>query len=239
MKLTKIAAALVLSTVTALPVMAADKAPTTDKEKLSYSLGALLGMRVKSDFNDLDVSMLSAGMSDILSDKKPAIEQAKMLEIIQKAQQEAAAKAQQKMIEEAQKNLEKGNAFLKANGKKAGVNTTNSGLQYSIKKEGKGPKPTKDSEVTVHYKGTLLNGKVFDSSYDRGQPATFRVNQVIAGWTEALQMMPEGSTWELYIPSDLAYGPGGAPQGGIGPNELLTFEVELIKVTPPAAPAAQ
>lgn len=237
MKLTKIAAALVLSTVTALPVMAKDSVPTTDQEKLSYSLGALLGMRVKSDFNDLDVSMVSAGMSDILSDKKPAIDQAKMLEIIQKAQQEAAAKAQQKMIEEAQKNLEKGNAFLKTNGKKAGVITTDTGLQYSIIKEGKGTKPTKDSEVTVHYEGKLLNGKVFDSSYERGQPATFRVNQVIAGWTEALQMMPEGSTWELYIPSDLAYGPGGAPQGGIGPNELLTFKVELIKVTPPAAPA--
>ncbi|WP_281646433.1 FKBP-type peptidyl-prolyl cis-trans isomerase [Parendozoicomonas sp. Alg238-R29] len=232
MKLTKIAAAMVLSTVTTLPVMAADKAPETDKEKLSYSLGALLGMRIKSDFDDLDVSMVSAGITDVLSDKKPAIDQNKMLEFIQKAQQEAAEKTQQKMIEEAQKNLEKGSAFLKNNGKKANIVTTESGLQYSIIKEGKGNKPAKESEVTVHYEGKLLNGNVFDSSYQRGEPTTFRVNQVISGWTEALQLMSEGSTWELYIPSDLAYGPGGAPQGGIGPNELLIFKVELIKTNP-------
>ena len=233
MKLKTIAAALTLSTLTALPAFAADKAPTTDAEKLSYSLGALFGSRMKEVYSDLDAKMVVSGINDSLSGSKLALEQNQMFELIQKAQREAAEKAQQKMIEQAQKNLEKGSAFLKENGQKTGVVTTESGLQYKVDKEGKGTKPTANSEVTVNYEGKLLDGTVFDSSFARGQTTSFRVNQVISGWTEALQLMPEGSTWELFIPSDLAYGPGGAPQGGIGPNELLIFKVELIKVTNP------
>ncbi len=233
MKLKTIAAALVLSTVTALPAIAADKAPTTDAEKLSYSLGALFGSRMKEVYSDLDAKMIVSGINDSLSGSKLAMDQDQMFELIQKAQRDAAEKAQQQMIVQAQKNLEKGSAFLKGNSQKTGIVTTKSGLQYKVDKEGKGSKPTASSEVTVNYEGKLLDGTIFDSSFARGQTASFRVNQVISGWTEALQLMPEGSTWELYIPSDLAYGPGGAPQGGIGPNELLIFKVELIKVINP------
>ena len=230
MKLKTIAAALILSTAAALPALAEEKAPVTDAEKLSYSLGSLFGARMQEVYGDLNAKMVVSGINDALAGKKPALEQNEMLEMIQSAQREAAMKAQQRMIEAAQKNLEKGEAFLKENGKKAGVITTDSGLQYTIIKEGKGAKPGAASEVTVHYEGRLLDGNVFDSSFKRGEPTSFRVNQVIRGWTEALQSMPEGSIWELYIPSDLAYGPGGAPQGGIGPNETLVFKVELIKV---------
>ncbi|MCL6271182.1 FKBP-type peptidyl-prolyl cis-trans isomerase [Sansalvadorimonas sp. 2012CJ34-2] len=233
MKLKTIAATMILSTATAMPTFAAEKVPSTDAEKLSYSLGNLFGTRMKEVYEGLDAKMVVSGINDALSGKKPALDQGEMLELIQKAQREAAMKAQQRMIEAAQKNLEKGEAFLKENGKKSGVVTTESGLQYSIIKEGKGNKPTANSSVTVHYEGRLLDGNVFDSSFKRGEPTTFRVNQVIRGWTEALQLMPEGSTWELYIPSDLAYGPGGAPGGGIGPNETLVFKVELIKVETP------
>ena len=236
MKLKTIAAALILSTTVTAPSIAVGKAPSTEAEKLSYSLGALFGSRMQEVYGDLDAKMIVSGINDALSGKKLAMDQNEMLEHIQAAQREAAQKAQQKMIEIAQANLEKGNAFLKENGGKEGVVTTQSGLQYKVTKEGKGVKPGADSEVTVHYEGKLLSGDVFDSSFKRGEPASFRVNQVISGWTEALQLMPEGSTWELYIPADLAYGPGGAPQGGIGPNELLIFKVELIKVGNPEKP---
>ncbi|CAM3475746.1 FKBP-type peptidyl-prolyl cis-trans isomerase [Parendozoicomonas haliclonae] len=215
--------------------VATNTAPVTDAEKLSYSLGALFGTRMAEVYSDLDTNMVVAGISDALADKKLALSEQQMMEIIQKAQMEAAEKRQKEMMEQAQKNADKGAAFLKENGQKSDVVTTDSGLQYKVLSEGKGSKPDVSSEVTVNYEGKLLDGTIFDSSYERGQPATFRVNQVIQGWTEALQGMPEGSVWELYIPSDLAYGPGGAPQGGIGPNELLIFKVELIKVNQKAA----
>ena len=233
MKLKKIAAALIMSTSMVMPSFAAERAPTTDAEKLSYSLGALFGSRMQEVYGDLDVKMIVSGINDALSGKKTAIDQNEMLAYIQRAQREAAEKVQQQMIESAQKNLEKGEAFLKENARKGNVIKTESGLQYKAINEGKGAKPTGVSEVTVHYEGRLLDGNVFDSSFKRGQPTTFRVNQVIPGWTEALQLMSEGAVWELYVPSDLAYGPGGAPQGGIGPNEVLIFKVELIKVTNP------
>lgn len=126
-------------------------------------------------------------------------------------------------------NLEKGKKFLEDNGKRKGVITLPSGLQYEILKEGNGPKPTATDKVTTHYHGTTIDGKVFDSSVERGQPAQFGVNQVIPGWTEALQLMPVGSKWKLFIPSNLAYGESGAG-GAIGPNETLVFEVELISI---------
>jgi FKBP-type peptidyl-prolyl cis-trans isomerase len=129
-----------------------------------------------------------------------------------------------------QDGLAQGQAFLAANGKKPGVVTLPDGLQYQILTEGKGPKPTATQTVTVNYEGSLIDGTVFDSSYKRGQPIQFGVNQVIPGWTEALQLMPVGSTWMLYIPANLAYGAAGAPGGGIGPNETLIFKVDLISV---------
>lgn len=144
----------------------------------------------------------------------------------------------QKMMQQKAENAKKeGEKFLAENGKKPGVKTTASGLQYKIEKEGTGALPADTSVVKVHYKGTLLDGTEFDSSYKRGEPAEFPVNRVIAGWTEALQLMPVGSKWTLYIPSDLAYGPRGT-QGAIGPNETLIFEVELLDIVDPNAPAA-
>ena len=125
-------------------------------------------------------------------------------------------------------NLQKGQDFLAANAKQPGVTVLPDGLQYKVIKEGTGPKPTASQQVTVNYEGTLIDGTIFDSSYKRGQPLSFGVNQVIKGWTEALQLMPVGSTWMLYIPSDLAYGAGGAPGSIIGPNATLIFKVELI-----------
>jgi len=128
-----------------------------------------------------------------------------------------------------QKNLEEGNAFLENNKTREGVQTTPSGLQYEVIQEGNGPKPAADDQVRVHYEGTLTDGTVFDSSIERGQPAVFGVNQVIPGWTEALQLMSVGSKWKIYVPSDLAYGPRGAG-ADIGPNSVLIFEVELLEI---------
>jgi FKBP-type peptidyl-prolyl cis-trans isomerase FklB len=130
---------------------------------------------------------------------------------------------------DAEKNIKAGEEFLAANKVKEGVVTTESGLQYKVIEEGSGPKPSPTDNVTVHYKGTLINGEEFDSSYKRNQPATFPVNGVIKGWTEALQLMSKGSKWELYIPSEIAYGAQGAG-GAIGPNEVLIFEVELLEI---------
>jgi FKBP-type peptidyl-prolyl cis-trans isomerase FklB len=126
--------------------------------------------------------------------------------------------------------LEKGQEFLQQNSKKEGVKTLADGLQYKVVKEGTGKTPKATDRVSVHYRGTLIDGTEFDSSYKRGEPAEFPVNRVIHGWTEALQLMKEGSKWMLYIPADLAYGEGGTPGGPIGPNETLIFEVELLKV---------
>lgn len=136
--------------------------------------------------------------------------------------------AQGKVV--AQENLEKGNAFLEENGKRPGVTTTESGLQYEVLTEGTGPKPTATDRVRVHYHGTLIDGTVFDSSVERGEPAVFGVNQVIPGWTEALELMPVGSKWKIYLPSNIAYGERGGPGGAIGPNEALIFEVELLEI---------
>jgi FKBP-type peptidyl-prolyl cis-trans isomerase FklB len=145
--------------------------------------------------------------------------------------QEIKDRKNTKLNEMAAANLEKGKKFLAENKKKSGVVETESGLQYEIIKEGKGPKPTLTDRVKCHYKGTLIDGTQFDSSYDRGNPTTFRVNGVIKGWTEALQMMPVGSKWKLYIPADLAYGKRGS-EPSIGPNETLIFEVELLDIEP-------
>ena len=141
---------------------------------------------------------------------------------------------QKAMMAKAEKALKAGEEFLAANAKKDGIKTTESGLQYKIEKEGTGAIPADTSVVRVHYKGTLIDGTEFDSSYKRGEPTEFPVNRVIKGWTEALQLMPVGSKWTLYIPSNLAYGPQGA-RGAIGPNETLIFEVELIDIVDPNA----
>ncbi|MCK5895063.1 MAG: FKBP-type peptidyl-prolyl cis-trans isomerase [Endozoicomonadaceae bacterium] len=230
MKLNTIIVALILASTVSITVQA--KSTTSldsDSAKLSYSLGAMLGERLKIDFDDIDLKALSRGIEDAISDKKLALDRNSMTSLLQKAQQDQSEKVHKEMQEQALKNQEKANKFLKDNRKKSGIVTTDSGLQYKIIKKGKGPTASPGAEVTVHYEGKTLDGKIFDSSFERGEPATFKTTQVIPGWTEALQVMPEGSVWELYVDSNLAYGPGGIPDR-IGPNELLTFKVELIKV---------
>ncbi|WP_422135802.1 MULTISPECIES: FKBP-type peptidyl-prolyl cis-trans isomerase [unclassified Endozoicomonas] len=200
----------------------------TEADKLSYSLGAILAEQLKQ-FEGINADALSRGVEDTLENKPLAFDKQEMFRLIEKARKDQEKKRQAQLAEEAKKNLERGQTFLKDNAKKSGIKTLASGLQYKVIKNGQGIKPAENSEVTVHYEGRLLDGKVFDSSYSRNQPATFKLNQVIKGWTEGLKQMQEGSVWELYIPSELAYGPGGIP-GRIGPNEVLIFKVELLSV---------
>lgn len=192
-------------------------------DSLSYSLGILMAQNLQSQgFEELKAESMSSAISDVLNGQTPKI-----------SAQEANMILQQYMMkkQEAQHGeaIAEGEAFLKANGEREGVVTLPSGLQYEVLTAGDGPKPTDTSKVKVHYHGTLINGTVFDSSVDRGEPATFGVGQVIAGWTEGLQLMPQGSKWKLFIPAELAYGARGAG-GKIGPYATLIFEVELLEI---------
>ena len=209
---------------------AAVPAVKTDQEKLSYSLGVMLGERLASDFETIDLDTLLRGIGDAVTNKTPALSRDDMVKTIQDAQKKQAERIQVKMKQEAKENLTIGNSFLNKNKKKSDIISTNSGLQYKIIRKGSGNKLADiNSNVTVHYEGKKLDGEMFDSSYERNSPATFKANQVIKGWTEALKLMHEGAEWQLFIPPELAYGPGGIP-GKIGPNEVLVFKVELLKV---------
>lgn len=192
-------------------------------EKLSYSLGINIGMSIKSQgVDEIDAQLLGEAISDVLSNSKPKISPEEAGAILN----EHFSKLQAKQHEGA---IKAGTEFLAANSKKDGVVTLDSGLQYQVLKEGEGEKPTLTSTVTTHYHGTTIDGTVFDSSVQRGTPASFPVNGVIAGWTEALQLMTLGSKWKLFVPSDLAYGAKGAGQQ-IGPHTTLIFEVELLEI---------
>ena len=197
-------------------------------DRISYIFGYNLGSRFNQDQLDINIEVFTEAMKAAQKGQQPALTQQEMqmaMQQLQEMQQAKHAEAQ-KMVAEA--NRKEGEAYLATNSKKDGVKTTASGLQYKVVSAGNGPKPERSSQVSVHYRGTLVDGTEFDSSYRRGEPATFGVTQVIPGWTEALLMMPEGSKWEVYIPSDLGYGPGGSgPQ--IGPNATLIFEIELLK----------
>ena len=194
-----------------------------EKEKLSYCLGANIGMSLQSQgLEDLDVKNFTEALNDVLSKAKLKIN----AEEINNYLQAYFGKIQQ---EQQNKAVEEGKKFLESNKKKTGVTTLESGLQYEVLTEGKGVKPKASDTVTTHYHGTLISGEVFDSSVERGQPASFHVNGVIAGWVEALQLMPVGSKWRLFVPSNLAYGERGAGQK-IGPHTTLIFEVELISI---------
>ncbi len=196
---------------------------TTVVDSVSYGIGNTIGRNLKKDgLDSIDVDLLSKGIHDAFEDKEAMITPEAAQTVIQSYVSGIQAKKQEA-------NVANGKKFLEENGKKPGVVTLPSGLQYQVMKEGTGPKPGPEDEVTTHYHGTLLNGKVFDSSVDRGQPVSFAVNGVIPGWTEALQLMPVGSKWKLFVPSNLAYGERGAG-GDIGPNETLIFEVELISI---------
>jgi len=196
---------------------------TDTLKKVSYGLGTLVATNLKSQGGDaLDIEAIKKGIEDVFLNKTPKMDQQASMAIVQKYMQQAMEKKNDKL-------KEAGKAFLEENKKKEGVQVTASGLQYKIETQGKGKIPTASSNVTVHYTGKLIDGTVFDSSVERNEPATFVVNQVIPGWTEALQLMHEGDKWLLYIPYDLAYGERGAG-AQIPPYAPLVFEVELIKV---------
>lgn len=213
----------------------------TEEQKVSY----VIGLNIANNLNQMkqqagfavDAALVEQGLKDGISGAELKLSQEDINSTMQAFQQKMQAKQkaqmeahQAEMKKAGDKNAADGKAYLEANGKKDGVVTTKSGLQYKILTVGKGPMPKATDTVTVNYRGTLIDGKEFDSSYKRGEPATFAVNAVIPGWTEVLQLMPEGSKWEVTVPADLAYGPGGAG-GDIGPNATLIFEIELLKAT--------
>lgn len=192
-------------------------------DKLSYSWGLAMGQQLKGmGVKDLDVESFKDAVKTIYDGTEPAIGMEEAQKLINDYLQDLQSKAEAAARAEGAK-------FLEENGKKENVKTTASGLQYVVEKEGTGAQPTAQDEVTVHYTGKLLNGQVFDSSVNRGEPATFPLNRVIPGWTEGVQLMKEGAKYTFFIPSDLAYGPQGVP-GAIPPHSTLIFDVELIKV---------
>ena len=202
---------------------------TTEKEKLSYSMGFATGAQMKRQSIEIDAAAFAKGVSDAVAGSQPLLTEQEIQEALMKFQKDLAAKQAERTKELGEKNKKEGEAFLAENAKKEGVKTLPSGLQYKVISEGKGKKPKDTDTITANYRGALIDGTEFDSSYKRGQPATFSVKGVIKGWTEALQLMSEGSKWMLFIPSSLAYGERGAG-AQIGPNATLIFEVELISI---------
>ena len=223
----------------AKPGSAVAKKPTvltlnTQKDKASYAIGLNIGKSMHKDSVDIDPSILLRGLKDGLAGSKPLLTDDQARAAMVTLQTEMRKKQEAKALVQGEANKKEGEAFLADNKTKDGVVTLPSGLQYKILKEGTGPKPVATDTVVCNYKGTLLDNTEFDSSYKRGQPATFPVGGVIKGWTEVLQLMPVGSKWQLFIPSELAYGARGGPGGSIGPNATLIFEVELMSIQPKA-----
>jgi len=214
---------------TAAAKSAATTALKTPKDKFSYALGMNLGASLHKQSVDVDPSIVAQGLRAALAGGKTLLTQEEAQAALMEVQNELRKKQQEKMQVAGEANRKEGEAFLASNKAKEGVVTLPSGLEYKILKEGNGPKPTASDSVVCNYRGTLINGTEFDSSYKSGQPATFPVNGVIKGWTEALQLMPVGSKWQLFVPSSLAYAERGAG-GDIGPNATLIFEVELLSI---------
>lgn len=217
--------------------------PKTQKEKASYAIGVNIGKDLQRDGVDVDPAFIQRGIKDAIANGKLALTDDEMKTALTALSADLKKKKEAEIAAAGEANKKEGDAFLAANKTREGVQTLPDGLQYKVLTTGSGPKPTATDTVVANYKGTLVNGTEFDSSYKRGQPATFPVGQVIKGWTEILQMMPVGSKWEVYIPADLAYGPQGPGRGPIGPNETLIFQIELVSIQPkaatttPAAPA--
>ncbi len=217
-------AALALATVT-LAWAAEPPALTSQQQRLGYTIGLQIGQSLKGDGLEVDVDAMALGVKDFLAGREP-----RLSEEDRRATLQALAEEQQRRrASSAEENAAAGARFLAENKARDGVVTLASGLQYKVIKAGTGKQPTASDTVLAHYRGTLIDGTEFDSSFRRGQPATFPVNGVIRGWQEALPLMKEGARWEVYIPADLAYGPRGAGES-IGPNQTLIFEIELIKV---------
>ena len=218
---------LVLTLIGAGTANAKDVELNTDQAKLGYTYGVQIGQELVNSglVGELDVAAIVAAITDVTSDKEPRMTNEEM----QAAQVGYQQKLQAEYEALASANKAKSDAYIVANGKKAGVKTTESGLQWEVLREGKGKTPTATSTVKVHYVGKLIDGNAFDSSYDRGEPATFNAGMVIPGFSEGLMLMKEGGKIRLHIPSDMAYGPQGP--ASIGPNQALVFEVELIEVT--------
>jgi FKBP-type peptidyl-prolyl cis-trans isomerase FklB len=201
----------------------------TQTQKASYSIGIDIGKNFKHSNIEIDLEALAQGVKDAISDSTPKLTEQQMEEAMRQLQQDVLAKRNESAKKAGEKNKLEGEAFLAENAKKEGVITLPSGLQYKILKQGDGKKPQLTDEVTINYRGTLIDGTEFDSSYKRGEPTTYAVNGFIAGWIEALQLMPVGSKWQLYIPSNLAYGERSSG-GDIGPNATLIFEIELLAI---------
>jgi FKBP-type peptidyl-prolyl cis-trans isomerase len=206
----------------------------TQKDKASYAIGLNIGRSMHKDSVDVDPNILLRGMQDGLTGAKPLLTDDEVRATMVSLQTDVRKRQEEKMQALSEANKTQGEAFLAENKTKEGVVTLPSGLQYKILTEGTGPKPVATDTIVCNYKGTLLDNTEFDSSYKRGQPLTIQVNGVIKGWTEALQLMPVGSKWQLFIPPDLGYGTRGGPGGGIGPNATLVFEVELMSIQPKA-----
>jgi len=207
-----------------LQACAKDSSLKTDKQKVSYSIGQQIGQNMKAQGLDIDVDALSMSLSDALEGRESRLSEEEMRSAMQSMQEEM----RKKQMEATSQNKGIGEGYLAENKKKKGVQVTASGIQYEILTKGNGKSPKKTDRVKVHYKGTLIDGTEFDSSYKRNQPAEFSVSGVIAGWTEALQLMKVGAKWRLHIPSHLAYGERGRPS--IPPNSVLIFEVELLEI---------
>jgi FKBP-type peptidyl-prolyl cis-trans isomerase len=201
----------------------------TEKEKVSYSLGVEIGRSFKGLIDEIDLDILWKGFSDSINDKELLMSEQESREVKQNFLTRIQKQRKSKRANMADDNKKEGMTFLLENKTKAGVITTKSGLQYIVLRKGDGDKPKATDQVKVHYRGTLLNGEEFDSSYKRGKPATFRLNAVIKGWQEGLQLMSPGSKYNFFIPSDLGYGERGAGSM-IGPNATLIFEVELLDI---------
>ena len=203
----------------------------SESQKISYIFGTQIGNISKQLELEVSLELFAKGLNDIIKGSEPAMSKADISSFMAAFQQKEKEKAQTAIKAASAENAKKGQAFLDANKKKDGLRVTASGLQYKVITKGEGAKPKATDKVKVHYRGTLINGKEFDSSYKRNQPAEFGLNQVIKGWTEGVQLMNVGSKYEFYIPSGLAYGPNGPPS--IGPDQTLIFTVELLNITTP------
>ena len=209
----------------------ADEVPALEsrQEKESYSIGYQVGISMIRDGVEVDLDTLIKGLQDAISEKDPLLNNEEMRDLIVDRRERAKEAQMQKLLETRAKNAEETQKFLSENVKKQGIMTTESGLQYKILKAGEGISPESGDTVTVHYKGTFIDGEEFDSSYSKGEPQTFQVNRVIKGWTEALQMMKVGAKWKIFLPPRLAYGQRGDGET-IPPNKVLVFEIELLSV---------